>query len=106
MQGTPFFLVHGVEAVLPVKIIHEAPRVEEYEEVESTKALEDDVNAFDKAHDVALARATTSQQNMHDYHSHRLRPRSFEVRIWSFESSNVDIANSTHHVSGPSSSQK
>jgi transposase InsO family protein len=29
-QETPFFLVHGAEAVLPVKITHEAPRIAAY----------------------------------------------------------------------------
>jgi hypothetical protein len=51
----------------------------ECEEVESTKVLEDDVDALDEARDVALARATAYQQNLQNYHSRRLRPRSFEV---------------------------
>jgi hypothetical protein len=78
-QETPFFLVHGAEAVLPVKVTHDAPRVTEYEEVESTKALEDDVDTLDEAHDVAITRATTHQQNICNYHSHRLCPLSIEV---------------------------
>jgi hypothetical protein len=31
-QETPFFLVHGAEAVLPVKITHEATRIATYDE--------------------------------------------------------------------------
>jgi hypothetical protein len=38
-QETPFFLVHGAEAVLLVKITHEAPRNAAYNETTSTKAL-------------------------------------------------------------------
>jgi hypothetical protein len=56
-QETPLFLVHGAEAVLPVEITHEAPRIEAYDETTSTKALQDDVDALDKERDVALARA-------------------------------------------------
>jgi transposase InsO family protein len=56
-QETPFFLVHGAEAVLPVEIIHEAPRIMAYDETTSTKALQDDVDALDEARGVALARA-------------------------------------------------
>jgi transposase InsO family protein len=63
-QETPFFLVHGAEAVLPVEITHEAPRIAAYDETNSTKALQDDVNALDEARDVALARATQYQQNL------------------------------------------
>jgi hypothetical protein len=49
----PFFLVHGAEAVLPVEITHEAPRIAAYDETTSTEALQDDVDALDEARDVA-----------------------------------------------------
>jgi hypothetical protein len=78
-QETPFFLVHGVEAVLPVKITHEAPRIAAYDEMTSTEALQDDVDALDEARDVALARATQYQQSLQNYHSTRVCPRSFVV---------------------------
>jgi hypothetical protein len=57
-QEMPFFLVHGTEAVLPVEITHEAPRIAAYDETTSTEVLQDDVDALDEARDVALARAT------------------------------------------------
>jgi transposase InsO family protein len=63
-QETSFFLVHGAEAVLPVEITHEAPRIVAYDETTSTEALQDDVDALDEARDVALARATQYQQNL------------------------------------------
>jgi hypothetical protein len=63
-QETPFFLVHCAEAVLPVEITHEAPRIEAYDETTSTEALQDDVDVLDEARDVALARATQYQQNL------------------------------------------
>jgi transposase InsO family protein len=78
-QETPFFLVHGAEAVLPVEITHEAPRVTTYDETTSTEALQDDVDAQDEARDKALARATQYQQSLRNYHSSRVRPRSFVV---------------------------
>jgi hypothetical protein len=56
-QETPFFLVHGAEVVLPVENTHEAPRIAAYDETTSTEALQDDVDALDKARDIALTRA-------------------------------------------------
>jgi hypothetical protein len=56
-QETPFFLVHGAETVLPVKITHEAPRITTYDESTSNTILQDDVDALDEARDVALTRA-------------------------------------------------
>jgi hypothetical protein len=78
-QETPFFLVHGAEAMLPVKITHEAPRIVAYDETTYTEALQDDINTLDEARDVALARATQYQQSLQNYHSTRVRPRSFIV---------------------------
>jgi hypothetical protein len=43
--------------VLPAEITHEAPRIVTYDETSSNEALQDDVDALDKARDVALARA-------------------------------------------------
>jgi transposase InsO family protein len=63
-QETPFFLIHGAEAVLPVEITHEAPRIASYDEATTTEALQDDVDALNEARDVALARATQYQQNL------------------------------------------
>jgi hypothetical protein len=45
----------------------------------SNEALQDDVDALDKVRDVALARATQYQQNLRNYHSTQVRPRSFVV---------------------------
>jgi hypothetical protein len=65
--------------VLLVEIIQEAPRVATYDESSSNEALQDDVDALDEARDIALARATQYQQNLQNYHSTRVCPRSFEV---------------------------
>ncbi|KAK1620288.1 hypothetical protein QYE76_025805 [Lolium multiflorum] len=78
-QETPFFLVHGAEAVLPIEIEHDSPRVTEYNEEISRKALEDDVDALDEARDEVLSRVAKYQQDLKNYHSRRLRPRSFQV---------------------------
>jgi hypothetical protein len=78
-QETPFFLVHHTEAVLPVEITQEAPRIATYDETASNEALQDDVDTLDEARDAALARAAQYQQNLRNYHSTRVHPRSFVV---------------------------
>jgi hypothetical protein len=50
--------------VLPVEITHEVPRIVAYDEINSTEALQDDVDALDEARDIALARATQYQRNL------------------------------------------
>jgi hypothetical protein len=55
------------------------PRIAAYDETASIEALQGDVDALDEARDAALARATQYQQSLRNYHSSRVRPRSFVV---------------------------
>jgi hypothetical protein len=75
---TPFFLLFGAETVHPTDVRYGAPRVEAYVEEDAQIALEDARDLLDKARDVALVRSTVYQQNLHNYHSRRVRRRSFE----------------------------
>ena len=77
MGYTPFFMVHGAEAVLPAEVRYKALGVVAYSEQESTLALEDSVDLLDEARENAAERSTIYQQSLRNYHSRRLRPRSF-----------------------------
>ena len=70
-------MVQGAEAVLPAEVRYKAPRVIAYNEQESSLALEDSVDLLDEAREIAAERSTIYQQNLRNYHSRRLRPRSF-----------------------------
>jgi hypothetical protein len=74
---TPFFMVHGAEAILPADLIFEAPRVVAYTEEKSCEALEDSVDLLDEVSNIALARTAVYQQALRNYHSRRVRSRSF-----------------------------
>ena len=78
-QYTPYFMVHGTEAVLPVEVRYNATRVAQYKEAESNAALADSVDSLEEAREVALARSMVYQQSLRNYHGHRLRPRSFSI---------------------------
>ena len=70
-------MVHGAEAVLPIEVQFKATRVEAYSEEDSNMALIEANDLVDEAWDVALARTAVYQQNLRNYHSRRVRPRSF-----------------------------
>jgi hypothetical protein len=74
----PFFLLFGVEAVLPTDMCYCAPRVIAYVKEDAQKALADAQDLLDEAQDVALARSTVYQQSLRNYHIRRVRGRSFE----------------------------
>ena len=72
-------MVYGAEAVLPFDVQFDVPRVIAYDEEEAQTSLEDSVDTLDEARDIALARTAVYQQNLCNYHGHRLRTRSFMV---------------------------
>jgi hypothetical protein len=73
----PSFLVHDAEAVLPSEVLFNAPRVTAYVETDLTAVLQDDIDVLDEAHDIALAYSAVYQQSLRNYHSRRVRSRSF-----------------------------
>jgi hypothetical protein len=75
---TPFFLLFGAEAVLPTDVHYCAPRIVTYVEEDAQTALADALDLLDEARDIALARSVVYQQSLRNYHSRRVRGRSFE----------------------------
>jgi hypothetical protein len=51
---TPFFLVYGVEAILPTNLEYRSPRVRGYDEGTNQRAGEDSLDQLDEARIVAL----------------------------------------------------
>jgi transposase InsO family protein len=79
MGFTPFFMVHGSEAVLPMDIDYGSPQVRAYTEEGNQAALEDAIDQLDKARDVALLRSAKYQQALRCYHERNARPCEFHV---------------------------
>jgi hypothetical protein len=61
MGFTPFFMVHGTEAILPTNIDYGSPRVRAYNGEGNQAALEDAIDQLDEARDVALLRCAKYQ---------------------------------------------
>jgi hypothetical protein len=76
---TPFFMVHGSEAVLPMDIDYDSPQVRAYTEEGNQVALEDAIDQLDEARDVALLRSAKYQQALRCYHECNMHPREFHV---------------------------
>jgi transposase InsO family protein len=76
---TPFFMVHGLEAVLPTYFDYGSPRVRAYTEENNQAALKDAIDQLYEARDVVLLRCAKYQQALRRYHKHNVRPRKFYV---------------------------
>ena len=77
MGYTPFFMVYGVEAVLPSDICHDSPRVAAYIEADNERACQDALDLLDEEHDLVAARSVIYQQDLRRYHSRRVKTRTF-----------------------------
>jgi hypothetical protein len=75
---TLFFLVYGAEAILPSDVQYDSPRVEAYEEEDAEKSRKLSIDLLKEERDLADQRSAIYQQNLHHYHSRRVRKRSFK----------------------------
>jgi hypothetical protein len=64
MGFTPFFLVYGVEAVLPTDLEYGSPRLRAYNEQGNDVARENALNQLEEAHNIALLHSARYQQNL------------------------------------------
>jgi transposase InsO family protein len=74
---TPFFLVHGAEAVLPTDLEYGSPRVRGYNKDANPRAREDSLDQLDEAHLVALMHSARYQQSLRRYQARKIRRRDF-----------------------------
>ncbi|SPT18690.1 unnamed protein product [Triticum aestivum] len=75
---TPFFLIYGVEAVIPTDIEFDSPRVTMYTEEEAKEAREDGVDLLEEGRLLSLSQSTIYQQSLRRYYNRKVKPRSFQ----------------------------
>ncbi|XP_015697672.1 uncharacterized protein LOC102700382 [Oryza brachyantha] len=76
---SPFFLVYGTEAVLPMEIDRESFRIRNYNESTGDQAREDDLNRLEEARDIATIQSARYLQGLRRYHNRNVRGRAFLV---------------------------
>jgi hypothetical protein len=74
---TPFFLVHGAEAVLPTDLEYGSPRVRGYDEGANQRAREDSLDQLDEARTVALMHSARYQRSLRLYQARKVRRRDY-----------------------------
>jgi hypothetical protein len=79
MGFTPFFLVYGVEVMLPTNLEYGSPRLRAYNEQGNDVARENALNQLEEARDIALLHSVRYQQNLRRYHHKHIRSRDLNV---------------------------
>jgi hypothetical protein len=87
MGFTPFFLVYGVEAILPTDLEYGSLRVRGYDEGTIQRVCENSLDQLDEARTVALMHSARYQQALRRYQDRKIRHRDFNegdlvLRLW------------------------
>ena len=76
---SPYFLVYGSEAILPVDIAFRAPRVEHYDEEQATVVRTYDVDRAEEGHLITCIRIAKYLEGLRRYYNRNIKGRSFAV---------------------------
>ncbi|TKC12032.1 DDE-type integrase/transposase/recombinase, partial [Robertmurraya kyonggiensis] len=76
---SPFFLVYGSEAVLPVDVMHGAPRVEEFQEAMADEQRMLEVDTAEEVRLAALLHNAAYLQGIRRFHDKNVKTRSFQI---------------------------
>jgi transposase InsO family protein len=74
---TPFFLIYGVEPVLPTDLKYGSPEIQGYTEGTNQRACEDSLDQLNEARTVALMHSARYQQALRRYQAWKIRRRDF-----------------------------
>jgi hypothetical protein len=79
MGQSPYFLVYGSEAILPVEIMWDSPAVEQYDEGISEDSRRVDIDGLEEARYAALVQSAKYLEGIRRYHDRNVKERSFNV---------------------------
>ncbi|XP_042457881.1 uncharacterized protein LOC122042028 [Zingiber officinale] len=78
--ATPFHLVYGGEAVVPVEVGVESDRLQHYDEDNAERRLLE-LNLVDESHARVVVRLMAYRQRMKQNYNRRVIPSSFQVGV-------------------------
>jgi hypothetical protein len=76
---SPYFLVYGSEAILPVDVMWDSPAVEQYDEGISEDSRQVDIDGLEEARCAALIQSARYLKGIRRYHDPNVKERSFNV---------------------------
>jgi hypothetical protein len=76
---SPYFLVYGSEAILPIDVMWDSPAVEQYDEGISEDSRRVDIDGLEEARCAALVQSARYLKGIRRYHDRNIKERSFNV---------------------------
>jgi hypothetical protein len=106
---SPYFLVYGSEAILPVDIMWDSPAVEQYDEGISEDSRRVDIDGLEEARCAALVQSARYLEGIRRYHdiaTSRNAPSTLVTSSSAAFRTRKDYTNSTRHGKVPSQLQR
>ena len=76
---SPYFLVYGLEAILPADIAFWAPRVDHYDEEQAIAVQTKDVDRAEEERLITCVRIAKYQEGLRRYYNRNIKGRSFAI---------------------------
>jgi len=76
---SPYFLVYGLEAILPTDIAFRAPRVENFDEEQATAVRTEDVDRPEEESLITYVRIAKYLEGLWRYYNRNVKGRSFAI---------------------------
>ncbi|GJY54160.1 reverse transcriptase domain-containing protein [Tanacetum coccineum] len=75
---TPFSLVYGSEAVIPIEISMETKRVQDFDPKENEKRRREDLDILEERREMALIKEAHYKQRLEGYYNKNVKPSTFK----------------------------
>ncbi|GJV24050.1 reverse transcriptase domain-containing protein [Tanacetum coccineum] len=76
-KETPFSLVYGLKAIVPIEISVETKRIKEFKARHNEKKRREDLNILEERREIASIREAYFKQKLERYYNKRIRPTTF-----------------------------
>ena len=76
---SPYFLVYGSEAILPVDVAFRAPRVENYDEEQATAVRTEDIDRAEEECLITCVRTAKYLEGLRRYYNRNIKGHSFAI---------------------------
>ncbi|XP_071727988.1 uncharacterized protein [Rutidosis leptorrhynchoides] len=94
-EQTPFSLIYGTEAVIPIKLVVPTKRIRSFDESSNEEGLRTNLDMLEECREIAAIREAINKQKISKYYDKRVKPMSFRIKDYVWCNNEASRAEST-----------